>query len=234
MDARRSSPLNSPLLLSLFLGVVFVALPHSFAFAQGAMTNGANHEGSISTPGELDEWTFTASINDAITLSIGEVVAPGPDPGFNPWIRLRRPDGVQIDSASGALTAQINITAPLSGTYTVVVASGDVGNDGLGDYRLTLAQTPGAFTVPGDDEGGALENGENHSGHIHLGDLDQWSFTAAQGDAITVSIGEVFPTELDPGFNPWIRLRSPTGANLGSESGPLTAQISVIAPLSGT
>ena len=61
-----------------------------------------------------------------------------------------------------------------------------------------------------------MTNGANHAGAIHRGDLDQWTFTAAQGAALSVSIGEVVIGEVDPGFNPWIRLRGPTGADLGS------------------
>ena len=106
------------------------------------------------------------SQNDYIALSIGEV---GSDAGFNPWIRLRNPNGVEIGSAAGASSRQINVTASLSGTYTVLVASGDTGNDGVGSYRLTLAQAPGAFVVAGGDEGGPMTNGADHQGSLYVG-----------------------------------------------------------------
>ena len=109
---------------------------------------------------------FTASQNDFISLSIGEVLPGGPDPGFVPWIRLQNPMGVQIGSNSGALVGQINVTAPLTGTYTVLVASNDSFNDATGSYRLTLAKAPGTFVVPAGDQGGAMTNGANHPGHI--------------------------------------------------------------------
>ena len=86
------------------------------------MTNGANHAGKIHR-GDLDQWSFTAAKDDAISVSIGEILVGEVDPGFNPWIRLRGPDGATLGSIQGALTAQINVTAPLTGTYTVVVAS---------------------------------------------------------------------------------------------------------------
>ena len=211
---------------------VVLATP-GLAFAQGAMTNGANHPGAISFPGELDEWTFTAAQGDALSISIGEVL-PATDPMFFPWIRLIGPNGALLDSGAGALVGQIDITAPLSGAYTVRVSSSDNGNDGTGAYLLTLAKTPGTFVVPSGDEGGPLTNGDNHPGRIHLGDLDQWTFTAAQGDAITLSIGEVFEGQVDPGLVPWIRLRSPTGALLSSDTGALAAQINIAsAPMAG-
>jgi hypothetical protein len=199
----------------------------------GPITNGANHPGVVHL-GDLDQWTFTAAQGDAISISIGEVFPEETDPGFNPWIRLRGPDGEQLGSAQAALTTRIDVlSAPLSGTYTVVVASFTVAL--TGNYRLTLAHTPGGFTVPDGDEGGAMTNGANHPGVIPLGDLDQWTFTAAQGDAISISIGEVFPEETDPGFNPWIRLRGPNGEQLGSAQAALTTHIDVLsAPLTGT
>jgi hypothetical protein len=197
----------------------------------GPMTNGANHPGKIH-PRDLDQWSFTASKDDAISVSIGEILAGGADPGFNPLIRLRGPDGATLGLAQGELVAAIDVTAPLTGTYTVVVASFTVPT-GIGEYLLTLAQTPGAFVVPAGDEGGPMTNGVNHPGVIHRGDLDQWTFIAAQGTAISVGIAEVV-TGADPGFDPWIRLRGPNGADLGSFQGPLGAVINVTAPLTGT
>jgi hypothetical protein len=207
--------------------LVFMSCP-AVARAQGAMTNGANHSGSISPVGDLDQWTFTATAGDAIALSIGEVA---PFSAFNPWIRLNDPNGAQVGSSSGALVGQINVTAGLAGTYTVVVADGSFFHDQTGNYLLTLAKTPGAFVVSPGDEGGAATNGANHAGFIHLGDLDQWTFTATAGDAIAVSIGEVAPFS---GFDPWIRLRDPSGAQVGSSSGALVGQINVTAGLAGT
>ena len=64
-----------------------LALLPTLAFAQGAMTNGANHAGTIGGPGEVDVWTFSATQGEAIIVRIGEVVRI-PDSGFNPWIRV--------------------------------------------------------------------------------------------------------------------------------------------------
>ena len=157
------------------------------------MTNGSIHSASISAPHEVDTWTFTAAQNDAISLTIGEVLPNGPDPGFYPWIRLLNPNGVQIGSNFGVLAAQIDLKAPLGGTYTVLVASGDAAGTGQGAYRLTLAQAPGAFEVSAGDEGGPMTNGADHLGTIYVGDLDQWSFQANQNDLIALSVGEILP-----------------------------------------
>src|SRR5262245_17397070 len=84
--------------------IVTLAMSPGLAFAQGAMANGQIHTGTISAAAEIDTWTFSATQNDYIALSVGEV---GSDAGFNPWIRLRNPNGVEIGSSSGALVGQI-------------------------------------------------------------------------------------------------------------------------------
>ena len=191
------------------------------------MTNGANHSGAISFAGEQDLWTFTANVGDSIALSLGEVA---PLTSFNPWMRLRDPNGLQVGSDPAFVVSQLNVVAAIAGTYTVLVSDGSSGHDLTGSYLLTLAKTPGAFVVPGGDEGGAMTNGANHQGAIHLGDIDQWTFRATSGHALSVSIGEVAP---ETSFTPWIRLRARDGTQVGSSLGS-SAQINVTASTTGT
>src|SRR3989442_1644886 len=183
--------------------------------------------------GDLDQWSFTATQGDYIALSMGEVAPVSA--GFRPWIRLVSPTGVLLaTSSAGASAVQVATNAPTTGTYTVIVGT----NDGFGRNKdtgsdlLTLAKGPGVFATSSGDEGGALTNGATHAGTIYLGDLDQWSFTATQGDYIALSMGEVAP--VSAGFQPWIRLVSPTGVLLGNGIGASAVQIAVTAPTTGT
>ena len=193
----------------------------------GPMTNGSNHVGSIHI-GDLDAWTFTATAGEAIMIGVGETGIPT---AFSPWIRLRSPTGQNLGSESASWRSRSKRSRPSPALYTVIVASGDAGLDGAGAYTLTLAKSPGPITISGGDDGGALTNGDNHTGIIHVGDLDMWSFQAVAGEALTVGIGETGPNSA---FVPWIRLRSPTGQNLGSQSGVMAAQINVTATVTGT
>src|SRR5262249_38781252 len=120
---------------------------------------------------------------------------------------------------------------------TVLVSDSNINREGnaTGSYQLTLIKTPGTFIVPVGDEGGPMTNGATHSGTIHVGDLDAWTFTAAKNATLTVTITEMLAGEVDPGFVPFIRLLSPTGALVDSSAGTLTAKITVPqAPLTGT
>src|SRR5213078_4274906 len=198
----------------------------------GPMTNGATNAGTIYL-GDLDTWTFTATQGDYIALSMG-AVAPM-SARFAPWIRLVSPTGVLLgNSATGTGASDVAATAPTSGTYTVIVGSltGFGGaSDGTGSYLLTLAQGPGAVEVSAGDEGGPMTDGATNAGTIYLGDLDTWTFTATQGQVVTLSMGTVAPASAH--FAPWIRLVSPTGVLLRN-SAPGTAQITVTVPASGT
>src|SRR5438874_12727164 len=87
-------------------------------------------------------------------------------------MRLVSPTGVLLgNSFPGAGTAaQITVTAPTSGTYTVIVGSYLSGYfDGTGSYLLTLAQGPGAVVVSNGDEGGPMTNGATNAGSIYQG-----------------------------------------------------------------
>src|SRR2546427_619092 len=105
----------------------------------GPMTNGATNAGSI-YQGDLDTWTFTAPQGDHIALSMGAVTPVSAH--FAPWMRLVSPTGVLLENSSaGAATAQITVTAPTSGTYTVIVGSYLSGDyDGTGNSLLTLTR----------------------------------------------------------------------------------------------
>jgi hypothetical protein len=205
----------------------------------GAISNGSNHTGRIERA-DLDMWSFTANQGDSLILTLAEIpVGAGtPDPGFWPWLRVFGPGGDTLVCGNcwGNLVRYMEATAPLTGTYTVVVASNT--SDAAGDYYLRLARTPATFDVPAGDHGGAMTNATAHTGRIELGDLDIWTFSAAQGATITVTMAEipVPPTEPDPGFWPWIRVLGPTGATVvcGNCWGDLVTQMSATAPLSGT
>jgi len=222
-----------------------VAFTPSAAFADGALTNGANHTGTIEIGG-LDTWTFTATKNDSITVSIGEIDAGASDPRFYPWIHLHAPDGSDLggdggtSGAWGTTSAHLDVRAPSTGTYTVLVA--DYPNQtqiGTGSYLLTLAKSPGPYAISPGDDGGPMTNSVSHAGRIYVGDVDTWIFRALQNDSITISIGEVSQGGEDPDFYPWIRVRGPDGSDLGGDGatagdwGTNAAQVTFHAPAPG-
>ncbi len=191
----------------------------------GALTNGANYQGTIEV-GDLDLWTVTANPEDRIIVQLAEVTGGA---AFTPLVELLTPDGRRLAGNSGGVATRVEAQAALGGTYTVMVS--DLNQTGSGTYRLRLAQVPAAFVVPMSDEGGALTNGANQSGTIDSGDIDLWTFTASQGDRIALQVNEVSGAA---GFTPVLELFSPNGSRLAVDSDGLVARVDAQASLSGT
>jgi hypothetical protein len=112
----------------------------------GPLTNGA-HSGVL-TVGDLDAWTVQAVANDSIVVSLGKV--PG-DSNLYPWIRLKGPDGSLLRESyavySDTNSVDVDQRAPLTGTYTVLVANRNSGQASSAGYVLTLAGPAGGFSV---------------------------------------------------------------------------------------
>jgi trimeric autotransporter adhesin len=197
------------------------------AFAQGALTNGWMHTGTIAPIGDSDTWTFSASSGDTIVVKVGEITQTNT---FNPRIRLLNPGAVQMASASAAVAAEIAVTATNTGTFTVIVDDA-VGTSATGTYRLTLAKSPGAVFVAPGDEGGPLTNGVSHQGNLPPGDLDVWTFSATNGESIAVKVGQISETN---NFDPWMRLYGPDGVLLGSVQAVWAAEVATRATNTGT
>ncbi len=204
------------------------------AAAQGALTNGGNHAGTISSAGEVDVWTITTTApNERLLVDLGETGTP--DPTFTPWIRLFAPNGTLLTQAWNVAAAQVEITAAAAGTYSVWVSTNDSGQNDLGSYVVTAIRIPGGgLAVSGGDEGGTLTIGGNHTGRIALGDLDPWTITTtAPNERLIFDIGEL-GTSPDASAYPWIRVYGPTGALLDHSWNVLASQVEVTAVSPGT
>lgn len=193
----------------------------------GPLTNGAVHTGTIDL-GDLDLWTVEATAGQALVLRMGQT-----DPGssLTCWLRLYSPSGALIDYSYAASAAEVEVTAPASGTYLFVVGDNTSGWVGTGPYRITLAKTGSPVTVSPGDEGGPLTNGALQPGAIDLGDLDLWTVEASAGEALVVRMGESTPGST---LTCWLRLYSPTGALLDYSYAAAAAEVEVTAPATGS
>ena len=199
----------------------------------GTLTNGALHAGRITT-GDVDVWTFAADQGDYLAVSMAEGARAAAAADFAPWIRIVGPGGELVRSVSNTSAAQFWGAARVTGTYTVIVGTADVGGDATGDYRVTLVRAPGTATVSPGDEGGAVANAETRAGRIELGDLDAWTFAAEQGDQFVLTMAEGAPASLTADFAPWLRVVDPTGAEIAADVGAVVARVTGRARVTGT
>jgi len=193
----------------------------------GPMTNGAMHTGTIDV-GDLDVWTVNANVGEAIVVRMGEVVSGS---SLTPWLRIYSPTGALLGSNFSSIGAEVAATAPISGTYLVVVGDASGSYSGSGAYRLTLAKTGSDVVVSPGDEGGPLPNGAATNGTIDVGDLDVWTVIANVGDQIIVTMDEATSGSA---LTPWLRVYAPSGTLLSSTFGAATAQASLTAAATGT
>ncbi|MEO8136644.1 MAG: hypothetical protein ABI831_22055, partial [Betaproteobacteria bacterium] len=210
------------------VALLFAIFVSSNALAVGPISSGETVTGAILSGGLAETWTFSANTGDAIVVRVGEITQTG---SLSPRIRLLDPSAAQLGLASNPISSEIVVTAAASGTFSVLVddAAGVVAS---GTYRLTAAVSNKAVVVTGGDEGGPLTNGAMHTGTIDVGDLDVWTLSATAGEAIVVRMGE---TVAGSALTPWLRIYSPTGAQLGTNFSTIGAEVVVTsAPATGT
>jgi hypothetical protein len=132
-------------------------------------------------------------------------VAGGP---LAPKILVYDPLGAVAASATATDVADVAFQAPLSGTYTVVLADSSPDLNAAGDYDLYFIIAPGA------DKGGALAPGGGGmvAGHLDEGALDSYTFAANVGQGFTLKMTDVAGGPLMPK----ITVYDPTGAIAGS------------------
>src|SRR5437667_178400 len=167
-----------------------------------------------------------------IALSVGTVTQTTAH--FAPWIRLVSPTGVLLGN-SFTLSFSSYVAPPALPSFPTRRSSDlYLGGfyDGIGSYRLTLAQGPGAVVVSAGDEGGPMTDGATNAGSIYQGDFDTWT----DRERKRVYFSQSTSTEADTTaqFNHWIRLVSPTGVLLGILYTPTwSSNITASAPTCG-
>jgi hypothetical protein len=104
---------------------------------EGGSLNGTDTYDGTMNIADLDVWSFTLCAGELILLRMDELTA---NSSLYPYLRLYGRDGTLIKSDFGASTAQINMVATNSGTFTVVAANKEenFSNGGNGAYRLTV------------------------------------------------------------------------------------------------
>lgn len=191
--------------------------------------NGTAREGTISSAGEIDSHTFSATVGSRIAVHLGEVTDITGD--FTPWARLRAPSGAIVANNWGAAATRLEVVAAETGVYTVLVASADSGTDGRGTYRLEFLRTPPPYSVAPGDDGGVLTNGGVHTGQIVRGDVDVWTVQLTAGQRFAIHLSETTDTSGD--FTPWVRLWAPSGAD-ETNWGAAATRLEVVAAETGT
>jgi surface antigen len=152
--------------------------------------------------GDMHVFTFNAAAGDNFLLKLA--VSERDTAGFQPSVAVYGPDGRFLRSDSGSSTAEVDSSAPTSGTYWVLVKDSAAAT---GSYRLRLAKFPGAQLA--DPKTGELFPNQVWNARLELGDMDVFSFNASAGDAVTLNLRVTVRDTAD--YLPWMGVYAPDG-----------------------
>lgn len=163
-----------------------------------SLSCGSLPAGSISTAGEVDQLTFSGTLNQQVTLTLA--VTSGFSP-YTAWATVFTPAG-EILTQFGA-NGQMQVTLPAAGVYLVQIRASNF--VATGGYRFGLE----CMSPPG---GGprALGCGALLSDTLTApGDIDQFTFTGTAGQQVTLTLA------ISSGFSPytaWLTVFTPSGS----------------------
>jgi YD repeat-containing protein len=147
--------------------------------------------------GDLDSFTFEATVGKPVRLSLSNVGGGA----LTPYLMVFDPNGTQVGQISSASVAVLALSPTVAGKYTVVVS----GNAATGTYKLYY------MVAPGSNDGGALHPDEPSSGAIDVGDQDAYTFDATAGRPVRVSVADTGATTLYP----YVIVYDPNGTLVG-------------------
>ena len=159
---------------------------------------------TIAAPTEVDRFRYTGVGGERVHVLFHN---DGGIATFNPFWRLRAPDGTEI-SCPGNAHGERDCLLSAAGTYTIEVA--DLGADGTGTYSVSIAPlTAGRRCGPT-----SLTCDVPASNTIDApldSDIHEFDFTAVAGERVHVAFHNDGGTAT---FNPFWRLRAPDGTEI--------------------
>jgi GDSL-like Lipase/Acylhydrolase family len=201
-----------------------VMLANGAAAQSSSLINGGVVTGAISSPGEQDSYTFTASVGESIRIRVADIDLDT----LSPYLLVYDPSGALVNSDSDSVVAEVSAcpscstTLPMSGLYTVVIKS--YLSSGTGRYNIYFVRAPGA------NEGGVLSSGEVLSDSMDLGDINSYTFTASVGESIRIRVADIDYDTLSP----YLIVYDPSGALVNSDSDSVVAEVSACPSCSTT
>jgi uncharacterized protein YvpB len=160
---------------------------------------GQTVSGNIAKSGDHEDWKFTGTAGDVITIRMSQ------DGGASlyPLVQLWDSTGTKVASdCSGSPESRIaNYTLLFSGIYTIRAS----GNYSIGGYKLSLTKKPATPTIAyGDEVTGQI---------VFSGDYQDYKFQGTAGDVITIRMSQDGGASLYP----LVQLWDSTGTKVASD-----------------
>ncbi|MHC4439719.1 MAG: InlB B-repeat-containing protein, partial [Planctomycetota bacterium] len=171
------------------------------------IVSGKTDSGTIFPGGDTDAFTFYGEKDQGVVIEMADNSSSG---DLYPRLQLYDPDGVRLIQDWSFDIARIeNYQLQTKGMYTIVASSYFANT---GEYRLSLALTPGATTSPQDPNGGNIASNETIIGDISpAGDTDICSFYGQIGQGIVIELAD---NSYSGDLYPRLQLYDPYGVRL--------------------
>ena len=182
----------------ILISVAIILFPF-VVYAQTPIDCGQTLSGTISTAGQRNSYTFSASASDGITIRARKTSGT-----LTPYIELYSPGGALIIGAAN----QIDRILTETGTYRIDVR--DQNNTNTGNYLLFWQRMSSPSNPTPIDCGQALTGSIGTS--VDPPPWKVYTFTGAVNDVLTIRTGNI----TGGNFIPTIELYGPTGGLLAS------------------
>lgn len=165
------------------------------SFCQSVIEFGDTIQCSIAASAEVDDFSFEASVNDVVQVSVART-----SDNLNPRARIYAPNGTEVCRAyTYGDVASNECTLPSTGTYKLQVDAVYEGQ--LGNYNLYLQR----LNNPGNAQ--PINFGQTTSSRIStIAERDTYTFTAAVDDLVQVRVART-----SDNLNPRARIIGPNG-----------------------
>lgn len=170
--------------------------------AQTSLSCGQIKSDSISSAGEKDSYTFSATVNDKVAIQMVRTST-----GLDPYIELFDSSGSAITSAYETSGNYVILSTTITGSGTYKITISDFGNDETGNYTITWQKVNDPCNVTD------LSCGQGISGSLSVvGEMDFYSYTASSEDQIIIYLSRT-----SGNFEPYLEIYDTTGAVVDSK-----------------
>ncbi len=174
---------------------------------------------TISTPGEIDRYEFSASAGVNYIVRMSDLFTTA----LRPEIQVHDPDGSPVKGDWDETTAEVSFAAEKDGKYSIRAT--DQNDQNTGAYGLIVQRSK----QPGNAR--AAEFGRFHLDSITtVGDFHSYTFDTEAGMRCIVRMADLAGTD----FRPRIYVFGPDGRQVGGDWDDLTAEDVFTAEKSGT
>lgn len=193
-----------PLILAVGLAL-FLAKETDAVTCPGTLSYGDTIDCSISSPGEIDSYTFSGASGERVFVRMTRTSG-----GINPQLAIKRPDGTQICAANTGSAYHAEITSCLLDvTGTLTVRAWAIGS-GTGNYRLYFQRSNGPVNAI------SSSYGSTHLASPSAGDVGWYTFSGTAGERVFARMADSAGTGA---LWPAIRIFGPSGTVLCSGTG---------------